>query len=97
MADFWKIPELNHWWLPNDEGYPDIVREIREWTTERVTDARDTFRESVRDLKAVFGNMSLEDCSSAGSSPGASSTLNAGQSPSASQSQEAHHHHASPE
>lgn len=93
MADFWKIPELNHWWLPDDEGYPPIVREIREWTAERVTDARDTFRESVRDLKAVFGNMSLEDCSSAGSSPSAnSSTFYSGQSPGNSQSPEAHHH-----
>nr|KMM68607.1 hypothetical protein CPAG_04933 [Coccidioides posadasii RMSCC 3488] len=69
LADFWKIPEVKNWWLPNDEGYPRIVQDIRAWTKERITDPRDTFREAVRDIKAVFGNMSLEDSSSPGTSP----------------------------
>ncbi|KAI1977929.1 hypothetical protein LOZ51_005861 [Ophidiomyces ophidiicola] len=74
LAELWKIPEVQNWWLPNDEGYPSVVRDVRAWTKERVTDARDTFREAVRDIKAVLGNMNLEDNSSAGSSPSANST-----------------------
>ncbi|EEP77834.1 predicted protein [Uncinocarpus reesii 1704] len=85
LADLWKTPELEHWWLPNDEGYPKIVREIRAWTKERVNDPRDTFREAVRDIKAVFGNMSLEDSSSPASTPSVHSSayleLSPGRSP----------------
>src|SRR5436190_2549823 len=44
MADLWKMPELNDWWLPNGEEYPKIIHEIREWTKERKTDSMDEFR-----------------------------------------------------
>ena len=71
LADRWKIPEVTHWWLPNDEGYPDIVREVREWTNERTTNPRDNLREAVRDMKLIFGRMKLDDTSSQESSPGA--------------------------
>ncbi|KGQ00700.1 hypothetical protein PAAG_12633 [Paracoccidioides lutzii Pb01] len=36
MANLWKNPELTNWWLPKNEGYPNFVREIREWMKERV-------------------------------------------------------------
>ncbi|KAL2366221.1 hypothetical protein RJZ56_000869 [Blastomyces dermatitidis] len=35
MANLWKNPELTNWWLPKYEGYPNFVREIREWMKER--------------------------------------------------------------
>ncbi|PGH30225.1 hypothetical protein GX50_07020 [[Emmonsia] crescens] len=68
MADLWQLPELNHWWLPNEEGYPRLVREIREWTSERELKPRDTFREDLRDLKTMFWRMTMDDTSSPGSS-----------------------------
>ncbi|OAX85459.1 hypothetical protein ACJ72_00137 [Emergomyces africanus] len=64
MADLWQSPELNHWWLPDEEGYPKIVRQIRDWTSERELKPRDTFREDIRDLKTMFWRMSLDDNSS---------------------------------
>ncbi|OJD14275.1 hypothetical protein AJ78_05352 [Emergomyces pasteurianus Ep9510] len=67
MAELWQLPELNHWWLPNEEGYPSLVREIRDWTSERDLKPRDTLREDIRDLKTMFWRMSVEDTSSAGS------------------------------
>jgi hypothetical protein len=72
MADMWKQPEIAHWWLPNDEGYPDIVREIREWTNERTTASVDPYREAIRDIKFIFGRLNLDDTSPT-SSPGAQS------------------------
>ncbi|PGG98671.1 hypothetical protein GX51_06677 [Blastomyces parvus] len=68
MADLWQLPELNHWWLPNEEGYPRLVKEIRDWTSERELKPRDTFREDLRVLKTMFWRMAVDDGSSPGSS-----------------------------
>lgn len=64
LAAVWQLPELNHWWLPHDEGYPNILREVRAMTEERTNNPRDNFRESVRDLKTLFWNISLDDTES---------------------------------
>ncbi|KAF7585233.1 hypothetical protein BBP40_011610 [Aspergillus hancockii] len=64
LATVWQIPELNHWWLPNDEGYPDIIREVRAMTEERSNNPRDNYRESVRNMRSLFWNISLDDTSS---------------------------------
>lgn len=64
MAAHWQIPEINHWWLPNDEGYPDIVREVRVLTEERTDNLRDDLRESVRDMKTLFWKITLDDTES---------------------------------
>lgn len=61
LAAMWELPDLNHWWLPNDEGYPDIVREIRAMTEERTNQPRDDFRENVRDMKSLFWKLSVDD------------------------------------
>ncbi|KAL4871832.1 hypothetical protein BDV12DRAFT_163190 [Aspergillus spectabilis] len=82
LAALWQLPELNHWWLPNDEGYPTLIREVREMTEERTTNPRDNFRESVRDMKAVFGKLNLDETESETSpaSVGADVTQSAGRS-----------------
>lgn len=64
LAAVWELPEINHWWLPHDEGYPNLLREVRAMTEERTNNPRDNFRESVRDLKTLFWNISLDDTES---------------------------------
>ncbi|KAF9893872.1 hypothetical protein FE257_010042 [Aspergillus nanangensis] len=64
LATVFQLPELNHWWLPNDEGYPEIFRDVRTMTEERTTNPRDDFRESVRDMRSLFWNISLDDTES---------------------------------
>ncbi|EFR05282.1 hypothetical protein MGYG_08293 [Nannizzia gypsea CBS 118893] len=81
VADIWKVPEVADWWLPNSEGYPKLVREIREWTSERTTNPRDNFREAVRDIRSIFGRMTCSDDSSQGSSPSAHSGIHQRLSP----------------
>ncbi|GBF66794.1 hypothetical protein TMEN_9515 [Trichophyton mentagrophytes] len=81
VADIWKVPEVADWWLPNGEGYPKLVREIREWTSERTTNPRDNFREAVRDIRSLFGRMACSDDSSQASTPSAHSGAHQGLSP----------------
>lgn len=61
LASIWQIPEVEHWWLPNDEGYTEIIREIRAMSAERMDQPRDEFREDVRDMKSLFWKLSLDD------------------------------------
>lgn len=81
MAELWQIPEVKHWWLPNDEGYLEIVREIRAMTEERTVNPRDNFREDVRDMKSLFSKFDLKDSGSQKSSPSASSVAQQEPSP----------------
>jgi hypothetical protein len=64
LAALWQLPEIHHWWLPDGRDYPSIIREVREMTEERTTNPRDNFRESVRDMKAVFGKLNLDETES---------------------------------
>ncbi|KAL4986328.1 hypothetical protein BDW68DRAFT_129566 [Aspergillus falconensis] len=64
LASLWQLPEIHHWWLPDGTDYPSIIREVREMTKERTTNPRDNFRESVRDMKAVFGKLNLDETES---------------------------------
>jgi hypothetical protein len=50
-----------HWWLPNDESYPPIIRSIRKFVEERTSDARDDPTEDLRDMKAIFAQLKLDD------------------------------------
>jgi len=53
-----------HWWLPNDECYPPIIRSIRKFVEERTLPAKDLPSEDLRDMKAIFSSLNLEDESS---------------------------------
>ncbi|KAL2834419.1 hypothetical protein BDW59DRAFT_47201 [Aspergillus cavernicola] len=64
LAALWQLPDIHHWWLPNNENFPTIIREVRKMTEERTNNPRDNFRESVRDMKAVFGNLNLDETES---------------------------------
>jgi hypothetical protein len=49
------------WWLPNDESYPPIIRQIRKFVEERTSEARDNPAEDLRDMKAIFALLKLDD------------------------------------
>lgn len=51
-----------HWWLPNDENYPPIIRSIRKFVEERTTAPKGKALSSdLHDMKAIFANMNLDD------------------------------------
>ena len=35
MAELWGLPEIRHWWLPLDEGFPAIIQNIRNFMEDR--------------------------------------------------------------
>lgn len=50
-----------HWWLPNDEAYPPIIRSIRKFVEERTSPAKNLPAENIRDMKAIFASMKIDD------------------------------------
>ncbi len=62
MADIFRDRSCMHWWLPNDEAYPPIIRSIREFVEERSAIAKKIpAQEDLRDMKAIFAAMKLDD------------------------------------
>lgn len=63
MGQFWEV-DVSDWWLPNEEGRPQIIRQIREWTDVRVTSPRGTKEEDLLEMRGVFSTLSLSGSSS---------------------------------
>lgn len=61
MADLFGDRSCMNWWLPNDERYPPIVRSIRRLIEERTSPANSNQTEDLKNIKAIFANMGLED------------------------------------
>ncbi|KAI9761104.1 MAG: Vacuolar-sorting protein SNF7 [Chaenotheca gracillima] len=61
MAALWAIPEIQHWWLPNDENYPPIIRSIRAFVEERTRKPSNETASDLRDIKTIFGSMKISD------------------------------------
>lgn len=62
MAELWGVPEIRHWWLPHDEGYPAIVRDIRSFIEDRIRQIhKQPKSEDVRTMKAVFSKLSVQN------------------------------------
>ncbi|KAL9033734.1 MAG: hypothetical protein Q9214_007370, partial [Letrouitia sp. 1 TL-2023] len=62
MAELWGLPEILHWWLPDDEGYPAIIRSIRSFIEERTLKSSEQAKtEDVRNMKAIFSKLTLDE------------------------------------
>lgn len=61
MADLFKDRDCMNWWLPNNENYPAIIRSIRKFVEERTAPAKDMSSEDLRDMKAIFSSMKLDE------------------------------------
>ncbi|KAE9965607.1 hypothetical protein EG328_009515 [Venturia inaequalis] len=65
LEDLWNV-DLSDWWLPNGEGCPPVIRQIRNFI---VSTPNDTTGEDLRSFKGIFASLSLSETSSpAGSS-----------------------------
>lgn len=76
MVELWDIPEIHHWWLPNDENYPPIIRSIRDFIEDRTTKPRDQPSEDLREIKGILSKMTIDD--SPRDSPESSSSVAGG-------------------
>lgn len=65
MAEMWKLPEVNHWWLPDEEGFTPLLRDIRAFIKERALayerSKGDELRDDLRDMKAIFAKLNIEE------------------------------------
>ena len=65
MSQLWDLPDILHWWLPDNEGYPSIVRNIRSFITERQEHPltsqtpRSQEADDIHNIKTIFSKMNL--------------------------------------
>lgn len=61
MASLWRVPEVHHWWLPNEEGYPPIVRSIRSFIEDRSQEpSNQPMTEDLRTMKGLFDKLNID-------------------------------------
>lgn len=75
MAEMWREPDVNHWWLPNDEGFSPLLRDIRAFIKERAEayEPGDELRDDVRDMKAILSKLNIDDSPKSSLSEGSTS------------------------
>jgi len=67
MGQLWGA-DVSDWWLPNEEGRPPIIRQIREFIEERSTISTSAKEEDLLEMKGIFSTLSLSSSSSPESS-----------------------------
>ena len=79
MAEMWHEPEVNHWWLPNEEGFTPLLRDIRAFIKERAAAyeklSGDEMKDDVRDMKAIFSKLNIDDSPKSSPSEGSASGI----------------------
>lgn len=73
MAELWHDPEVNRWWLPNDEGLFPLLQSIRAFAVERAKENSqplDHKAEDLRDMKAIFSRLNIDESPRSSNSPG---------------------------
>lgn len=59
MAELFRDQSCVHWWLPNDEGYTEILQNVRVFADERNATAVTAQSENLREIRHIFGQMQL--------------------------------------
>ncbi|KAL5119241.1 hypothetical protein ACEQ8H_002952 [Pleosporales sp. CAS-2024a] len=49
------------WWLPDDEGCPDIIRSIKDFIKERTTAPKDQVSDDLREMRGIFSSLTMSD------------------------------------
>lgn len=54
--------DVSHWWLPNEEGLPVMLRSIRELINDRNSGRQhdQVQQDDIREMKGLFSNMSID-------------------------------------
>jgi hypothetical protein len=59
MAQLFRDPSCEHWWLPNDEGFNPVLQSIRGFAEERNAAAVTAQQESLREIRHIFAKLEL--------------------------------------
>ncbi|KAI9677763.1 MAG: hypothetical protein M1829_002535 [Trizodia sp. TS-e1964] len=61
LSELWELPYVEKWWLPNGQGLTKVLRSIRDFAFERTAVAKDAPSSDLKDMKALFSAMKLND------------------------------------
>lgn len=61
MAELFADDTCTRWWLPNDEGFPPLLQNIRAYADERNAMAATTQRDTVQQIRHVFSRMNIRE------------------------------------
>ena len=65
MSRLWGV-DVRDWWLPNDEGFPPILRATRDFVQARMSTPKDQFSQDLRDINGIFSSLNLDDSDQVG-------------------------------
>jgi hypothetical protein len=49
------------WWLPNDEGCPQIIRSIKDFIKDRTQAPKDQVSDDLREMRGIFNSLTISD------------------------------------
>ena len=62
MANRWDLPEVNEWWLPDDNARPRVVRSVQAFMGDRIPQASEQSRsEDQRNISGIFSKLKMDD------------------------------------
>lgn len=59
MAELWNEPDVEHWWLPNEEGFSPLLKDIRALGEDRGSTPTDPSGERVKSMGYIFEALDL--------------------------------------
>ena len=60
MSRLWGV-DVRDWWLPNNEGFPPILRATREFVQARVGPPKDQFSQDLQEINGIFSSFNIDD------------------------------------
>jgi hypothetical protein len=60
MSELWNV-DVRHWWLPNEEGLPPVIRAIKEFIEYRAQRPKNALQADVREMSGIFRDMGVSD------------------------------------
>jgi hypothetical protein len=78
MSDHWGL-DLTHWWLPDNEEFPRMLRTIRSLVLDRSEGPpKDKVSEDLRDMRGIFFSLSLDDSARTPTTPSSTDSASRG-------------------
>jgi hypothetical protein len=69
MSEVFGDETCIRWWLPNDEGFSPVLKNVRTFADERNATAASAHSETLRDVRHVFAKMEIQGSGSSKNDP----------------------------
>lgn len=58
MTDIWAV-DVTAWWLPNNQGYPPVLRAVRDFIEFRERLPPDSVAADIREMNGIFRSLEI--------------------------------------